>query len=401
MPTKYSSPLFRHEASEVPTPKLDQSPLGLASRVKTIFGCSVAIVLISGLGAIFVEVPTVKSYEARLISDQGLPMVVSPYPAVVSELSVRVGESVQVGQKIASITAIAASFPENEDADHHSAIMREIQLQKKIIAERFESERTRGRSRVEMALLSEANSLEKAELLESRLRLSEARYDRLVRAGDAAAIPHADLEVIADGIVVLKLQLNEAKLQSNESAANQEQARVEMEVLEHQKNLQLSDLRRAMIEAQESVATNRGTLAAISAGYVASLPVQVNQLVGAGEPVAIINPTGSVLLVEIRVPASQLDGIRPGQTCEFALPNEGRGTKTYRGEILEVPNVVVLQVDHNSPDRQGEVDAEPSVWIRASIDLQDAGRTFIPGIPVSAKVFMRPSKLWQLVLGDS
>jgi membrane fusion protein len=389
--------LFRKEAVSHATRRLSGTVVlatPLSVRLLGLFfgGIVVAAVLFASMAS-FARKETVTGW---LIPDQGLIRATAIAAGSVKAVSVREGEVVEAGARLADIRI------ESETAAGNVGEMVAQQLRTEA-----EATRERTRSRIERLNAETQQSLARLVKLDIELqqiqtqaalqeqRLESARQELARSEGIAALglLARQNLEARRQSALATEQDLAGQRRQiaaiEREIAdinARMSAIIIEKETTSAESRLAEASLEQRIIDAE----ARRGQLVlAPIAGRIAALPVTVGQPVTLGATVAVIVPQGGTLEAELLAPTRAVGFVRPGQEVSLmlqAFPHQRFGT--VKGSIRTMSNTVLGPTEISIPGLSFQ---EPVFRVRVALSrdvIQAYGETFPlqPGMLLSADI---------------
>ena len=389
--------LFRKEAVSHATRRLPGTVVlatPLSVRLLGLFfgGIVVASVLFASMAS-FARKETVTGW---LIPDQGLIRATALAAGSVQAVSVREGEVVEAGARLADIRI------GSETAAGNVGEMLAQQLRMEA-----EATRERARSRIERLNAETQQSLARLVKLDIELqqiqtqaalqeqRLESARQELARSEGIAALglLARQNLEARRQAALATEQDLAGQRRQiaaiEREIAdinARMSAIIIEKETTSAESRLAEASLEQRIIDAE----AHRGQLVlAPIAGRIAALPVTVGQSVALGATVAVIVPQGGTLEAELLAPTRAVGFVRPGQEVSLmlqAFPHQRFGT--VKGWVRTMSNTVLGPTEISIP---GLSIQEPVFRVRVALSrdvIQAYGETIPlqPGMLLSADI---------------
>lgn len=403
------SELFRKEAVSHATRRL-AGEVFLASSVSSrVLGGLLCIVILSG--AIFASTASYARRETVvgwLTPEAGMIRLPARQGGVVSAFHVHEGESVTVGQPIATLTLSS----ELAAGDSFAALSRSLASQGEAAQARALSAR-------------EALEAESRQMTARRAGLTRELAEIRKRSGlQAQRLTLAQTEVSRAETIAAQGFLPRRELEARRSVAltlEQEASELSAQALTYEREIGEVDARLAAIPidlaaARADAATARATLdqqvtqaetqaayvvVATVAGQVAALPVNVGQTITPGAAVAVITAGNSPLEAEIYAPSRAAGFIREGQPVRLmyqAFPHQKFGTG--EGVVSSVSQTVLAPPEVAIP---GLTVQEPVFRVRVRMKRSDVSAygskvPLQPGMLLSADVVIDRRSLVEWLL---
>lgn len=266
-------------------------------------------------------------------------------------LSVKIGDKVTDGQKIAEIKI------ERQDETGDLALQRQNALRSEIMMAqtRANAAREAGVSMAEAANMRANAALNRIETLnaqldQARIQTQAAQID-LDRAREIAKkgfLSKRDLEARESAVASRRQQ--EAEILERISAARGDAASaraeasqaISMSIAEEANAMESSS--RAQLMQSESATSSTNVYVSQSAGIVASLPYRSGQVVQQGQVVGVVMPENAKLIATFEIPSDKMAEVREGQVVRIAVdayPYEKFGVlegKVRSVSLAAIPN---------------------------------------------------------------
>jgi membrane fusion protein len=391
------SDLFRKEAISHATRRLAGTVVlatPLSVRLLGLFfgGIVVAAVVFASMAS-YARKATVTGW---LIPDQGLIRATAVAAGFVQAVSVREGEVVQSGARLAEIRI------GSETAAGNVGEMVAQQL-------RAEADATRARARSRIERLNAETEQSLGRLVNLRIELQqiqrqavlqeqrlEGARQELARSEDIAArglLPRRELEARRQAALAAEQELagQRRQIAALEREIADISARMSAIVIEKETTSAESRSAEASLEQRiiDAEARRVQLVLAPIAGRVAALPVAAGQPVALGATVAVIVPHGSKLEAELLAPTRAVGFVRPGQEVSLmlqAFPHQRFGT--VKGSVRTMSNTVLGPTEISIP---GLSIQEPVFRVRVALSrdvIQAYGESvpLQPGMLLSADI---------------
>jgi membrane fusion protein len=403
------SDLFRKEAVTHATRRL-AGEVVLASSVssRVLAGLLIAVVLGGAAFAATASYARKETVVGWLTPQAGMIRLTARQGGIVSAVHVREGDTVAVGQPIATLTLSSAL----EGGDTLTALSRSLDVQGEAAEARAAA--TVATLAAEQRQLADRRAGLNRELSETRRsitlqdeRLALARAE-VVRAETIAAqgfLPRRELEARRSA---------ELAVQQEASTLSARALTYEREIGEVDARLAAIpiDLRAARAEAAstragldqqvtQTEAQGRYVVVATVAGRVAALPVDMGQTVAPGAAVAVLTAGDSTLEAELYAPSRAAGFVREGQEVRLlyqAFPHQKFGTG--QGVVTSVSRTVLAPAEIAIPGLQVQ---EPVFRVRVKLARDSVaayGETvpLQPGMLLSADVVIDRRSLLEWLL---
>lgn len=401
--------LFRKEAVHHATSRLAGDVL-LASSLSSRLLAGLVFISVLG-GATFASTASYARKETVtgwLTPEGGMIRLAARQGGVISSLHVREGQTVIVGQPIATLHLSSAL----EEGDSFASLSRSLEAQSS--AARSRAAAARATLNAEQRQLTERRAALNRELAEVRRsldlqqeRLALARAE-VVRGETIAAqgfLPRRELE--ARRSTELSVQQEASSLASEALGYEREIGEVTARLAAIPIDMQAARAEAASTragldqQATETEAQGRYVVVATVAGRVAALPIDPGQTVAPGATVAVLTAGDSRLEAELYAPSRAAGFVQEGQEVRLlyqAYPHQKFGTG--EGIVISVSRTVLAPAEVGIPGLQVQ---EPvfRVRVRLSRDSVAAyGQTLPlqPGMLLSADVVIDRRSLLEWLL---
>lgn len=343
-----------------------------------------------------------------VVPRDGLIRLTARQGGVISAINVTEGDEIDVSDVVATLRLSS----DIDGGDAGNAIARQIETQAE--AERAQAEATRAKLVAEQRRIETQRAALIREITENRQRVAALdERVRLVRANVER------VEQVAARGFASRQNVDDAQMAEMIARQDAAEARAIMLGLERQLSDLIEQSRTIPLDIRAASAQTRASQAALAqreteaavqhtynvaapvSGRVVALPVSRGQTVSAGAVVAVLNPTGSSLEVELYVPSRSAGFIRPGREVRLmyeAFPYQKFGTS--RGKIREVsrtvlaPSEVTIPGLHvQEPVFRVKVDIE-----RDSVDAYGQAIPVQPGMLLSANIIIDRRTLLEWLL---
>lgn len=407
--TDQKPPLFRQEALRHQTQSIDgEVLLALTFPTRVLMALAVGIVVAA---VVFVSIGSYARMETVtgwVVPQEGLIRLSARQGGTISAINVSEGDAVDATDVVATLQLSS----ETEGGNAAIALARQIEIQAQ--AEWAEAEAT------EAKLIAERTGINTQRAAISReLEATSGRVSALDERADLMRAHVERILEIADRGFASKKSIDDARMA--ELAARQDAAEARAIMLGLQRQLEDLNSRLSTIpldinavsaqaRASQAALAQRETEVAMQhvyhvpatvSGHVVALPVSRGQTVPAGAAIAVINPAGSKLDVELYVPSRSAGFIRRGQEVRLmyeAFPYQKFGTS--RGVVRDVSRTVLAPNEVTIPGLQVQ---EPVFRVKVDLerDSVDAyGQTIPlqPGMLLSANIVIDRRTLLEWIL---
>lgn len=403
------SELFRKEAVSHATRRL-AGEVFLASSVSSlVLGGLLCIVILAG--AIFASTASYARRETVvgwLTPEAGMIRLPARQGGVVSAFHVREGESVTVGQPIATLTLSS----ELAAGDSFAALSRSLASQGEAAQARALSARealeaeSRQMTARRTGLARELAEIHKrSDLQAQRLTLAQAEVSRAETIAAQGFLPRRELEARRSAGLTLEQEASELSAQAltYEREIGEVDARLAAIPIDLAAARADAATARATLDQQVTQAETQAAYVVVAtvAGQVAALPVNVGQTITPGAAVAVITAGNSPLEAEIYAPSRAAGFIREGQPVRLmyqAFPHQKFGTG--EGVVSSVSQTVLAPSEVAIP---GLTVQEPVFRVRVRMKRSDVsayGRNvpLQPGMLLNADVVIDRRSLVEWLL---
>lgn len=401
--------LFRKEAVNHATRRL-AGEVVLASSIPSKLLAGLLIVVVLG-GAIFASTASYARKETVmgwLTPQAGMIRLAARQGGIVSSLHVREGDTVTVGQPIATLTLSSAL----EGGDSFAALSRSLDAQ---------GAAAQARAAAGLATLA----AEQRQLADRRAALNRELSETRRRIGlQEQRLALARAEVVRAETIAAQGFLTRRDLEARrgaELAVQQDASTLSSQALTYEREIGEVDARLASIpiaiaaaradaagvragldqQATQTEAQGRYVVVATVAGRVAALPVDAGQTVAPGAAVAVLTAGNSALEAELYAPSRAAGFVREGQEVRLlyqAFPHQKFGTG--EGVVTSVSRTVLAPAEIAIPGLQVQ---EPVFRVRVKLERDSVtayGETLPlqPGMLLSADVVIDRRSLLEWLL---
>lgn len=390
----------------------------LSFRVVTVAAVAMAGALI--VFACWGEIARKASVHGVLLPVGGLIHVSAQQAGVISELLVKEGDDVQVGQPLARLRnerITAAGDAAALTAQALQARRASLETERRLTEQNLR-QRQDGIAQRLLSLQAEQRHAQ-AELDTVRLRVQLAqrsleRQQELAKGGFVAA---AQVQAKQEELLDLQLRERNAERSLQSLARDLQTVKADKLAVDNQTQTALTQLDRNLAsldqESTENDSRNGLTLTAPQTGRVSALPINVGQALQAGQTVASIVPVAAdgrpaELEAQLFAPSRTAGFAQPGQEVYLKLaayPYQKFGVA--RGSISTVSRSPISPQDLPAGQGQALVSAaqanEPlyriSVRLRSqTVNTYGNARPLAAGMSVEADVRQDVRKIWELLL---
>ncbi len=379
--------LFRREAFQHAARRLSGSVMLAMPMSARILGSFFGGILVTAL--IFASLATYARKAAVmgwLVPDLGLIRATVPSAGFIRALSVKEGDEVKKGARLAEIQV--STVTESGDAgDNMLAQLRAeadaAAANARIQIERLEAESAQDGEKAKNRRLELDQLRNQAELQTQRVEIAQVEAARAVEiaAKGLLLLRERDARRSAALASMQDLQSLRRQIAASESDLSGIEARMSTIRIEKEVAAAEAWAARAALQQRLIDAESRRVQVAVSPvdGRVAALPIVVGQPVPPGATIAVIVPTGAVLEGELLAPSRAAGFIRSGQQAHLMLkayPHERFGV--LKGEIKSVSSTILDPSDLSIP---GVDIHEPVFRVRVRLS-SDEIRTYGERIPL-------------------
>lgn len=397
--------LFREEAIEARRQRLVGTVVAAvppSSRVYTILLVAIAVVVLLFLA--FGSYASSSNVRGIVAYDAGVARVFSPSAGEVREILVKVGDRVEAGTPLVTMSMAQGEHGLNSQlaeidrqlaeidsqvgiaaqaGDGGTAALREQQAGLQSTVSSLERQQTIARNQIALAESALArNGRLATQGAGSQRQVEDARRDLLSRRAESESLLER-LATTRASLGSVMVQLSQNKL---DAAKNRSQLLGQRAALAAQRD--------AMVRADHLVIT------APVAGEVGDIAVEIGQRATAEQSLATVVPRGSRQEIWLYAPSSAIGFVKPGQKVRLrfdAFPYQKYGWGS--GSVVAISQVAIDPANVDAAIRP----TEPVFRVRVRLD--SAGPAGIdhagirPGMTLSADLILQPRPLWALVLG--
>lgn len=401
--------LFRKEAIIHATRRL-AGEVVLASSLSSRFLAGLMFAVVIG-GATFAATASYARKETVagwLTPQAGMIRLAARQGGIVSNVHVREGDRVVVGQPIATLNLSSAL----EGGDSYAALSRSLDAQGSAAQSRAAAAQAAlGAEQRQMIARRAAISRELAEtrrrigLQGERLALARAEVTRAETMAAQGFLPRRELEARRSAELLVQQEASTLSSQAlgYEREIGEVNARLAAIPIDLQTVRAEAASTRAGLDQQatQTEAQGRYVVVATVAGRVAALPVQAGQTVAPGAAVAVLTAGASALEAELYAPSRAAGFVREGQEVRLlyqAFPHQKFGTG--QGVVTSVSRTVLAPAEVSIPGLQVQ---EPVFRVRVKLakdSVEAYGETLPlqPGMLLSADVVIDRRSLLEWLL---
>lgn len=293
-----------------------------------------------------------------LMPASGTARVLAPQPGTVSAIHVELGQRVDAGQPLMTVT-ISQVASDGEDVN--AAILSTLTQQKNQIIRQIATEERRTASDRDR-LMAQMRGLE-AELghLDAQIGAQQERIrivERLVTSGARLSlqglVSEADQRRREEALLEQRQSLNSLNQQYVARQSQLTETRFNVEQLPFAQAEKVQTLRNELSTTEQRMAEVNGRRAYIIrapiSGRISSLQASVGQPADPQRLLLQIVPASSPLQAELFIPARAIGFVEVGQNVRVlyeAFPYQHFGT--YRGEVVKVSQTMVMESDVTTP----------------------------------------------------
>jgi len=351
--------LFRQEAVQHRLQRKQTQTLLQQSNWIFPLSCGLGVLLLAVVMALaLIRYKETEPARGTLLAQQPPLKLVTPQAGVVDTLQVHLGEFVQAGAVLASISLVRfdeSGIPVSKtDLDMIDAEQQALQEQGRFAEARFRQQQAALEN--QMADLQSQISLagDSVETLKEQLRISAALLSAtstLLENGSISnahyeqqRLAHLRLETEQQsslaGRLALRRELNRLRAQADELSLQWTTEQMQLEQSRH------------LLVLKEQRTKNLDTLAIVAqrAGHVASINVATGDAVASGQPLLYLQPARESLQGEVYVPSSIVGKLAPGQDVLLrydGFPVESYGR--YGATITEISGASIDPREHLLP----------------------------------------------------
>lgn len=359
MVAQFPPDLFRQEAVQHRLQRRQAQTLLQQSSWIFPLSCGLGILLLAVVIALsLIEYKETESARGTLLAQQPPLKLVAPQAGVVDLLRVELGQFVQPGEVLASISL--ARFDESgipvskTDLDMLQAEHQALQEQARLTEDRFLQQQKALQN--QMADLESQISLTGGAIqtLEEQLRISGSLLQATATLLEHGSISNSHYE--QQRLAYLRLETEQQSSRAGRLALQRELnlLRAKGDELKLQwttEQMQLDQSLR-LLELKEQKTRNLDSVAIVAQreGYVASINVAAGDAVGSGQPLLYVQPVRESLRGEVYVPSSIVGKLAPG--LELLLRYDGFAVESYgryEATISEISRASVDPREHLLP----------------------------------------------------
>ncbi len=403
------SGLFRKEAIAHASRRLAGEVI-LASTIssRVLAGLTIAVMFGAAIFAATASYARKETVVGWLTPEAGMIRLAARQGGVVSSIHVREGDSVTVGQPIATLTLSSAL----EGGDSFAALSRSLDTQGMAAQSRAAAAQAAlGAEQRQLAARRAALSRELAEtrrnlgLQAERLALARAEVDRAETIAAQGFLPRRELEARRSAELTVRQEASalSSRALGYEREIGEVNARLAAIPIDLQAALADAASTRAGLDQQvtQAEALGRYVVVATVAGRVAALPVDTGQTVAPGAAVAVLTAGDSMLEADLYAPSRAAGFVREGQEVRLmyqAFPHQKFGTG--EGVVTSVSRTVLAPSEIAIPGLQLQ---EPVFRVRVKLardSVSAYGETLPlqPGMLLSADVVVDRRSLLEWLL---
>lgn len=344
----------------------------------------------------------IETVSGSIIPDKGVSAITPSRSGVVVSITVREGQQVVTGTKLAVIRTEEDSVGGQPAAAEVAAAMarQDASVAAQMVAAKAAADaQVRQLSAQRLGFAAEIQQLQSQITLQQDLIASaQKNYDRARTIAERGFISQRDLQVREEALLSRRQGLSQlTQLLVAKQSAHAEAGRSAAQVAA-QAQAQTAGLAadRAAIAQQAANAAGARSYALRSpiTGRVAALTARVGQPATSQTPIMRVVPAGSTLRAELAVPSTAIGFVKPGQEVRLAIdafPYQRFGP--VKGEILTVAASAV-----NASQRDGTTVSVYPVIValdQASVSAFGRSEALIAGMTLTARIVTEKQSLLQ------
>jgi len=350
-----------------------------------------------------------------VVPSAGTLRVLVPQAGVVTERLVREGSAVKRGDVLFVLTAERSTRDAADAGETVTALMaaRRASLERDRVSQRDQDRQRIGAAERRAAqLTAELRQIEQQLVLQRRrIALAQETVRRQEALLSAHFISQASVQDKQGELLDQQQRLGDLERARAEALRGADSARDEMRDLALQARRNDEGAARLLSaldqDLTESGARRQVTVRATQDGSVTAVTAQLGQSLAAGQAMATILPSASVLEVELYAPSRTAGFLRPGMPVSIryqAYPFQKFGQ--HAGVVSEVTSTVLAQDELPLDAGRGSANAaqEPVYRIRVALAHQSlaargAELHLRPGMALEASIALERRKLYEWLLG--
>jgi membrane fusion protein len=339
------------------------------------------------------HLPSTATLDGHVVAGADAPAVQARSAGVLTGLTVRNGQSVRRGQRLAIVGSDTVSAQGGTQARVLSSLdTQRTALQSSVseLQDQLARQRARAQDHRRLVDVAQGQLAGEADLQRQQVRLLEAQLVRLQPAIAQHLVAGSTVDDLRARVLDAQTRLADLERQRATGAADQSSAEATGETTLHQLQLQIDQAHQQLSEldarrsaALASIATE---LRAPVDGVVANLTLQEGAAVQAGQTVLSVLPAHTTLQAEVLAPADIAAHLQVGQGVRIA----------FAGETSAAPEPVAGQV--SAVDAAAGTGAQQGLF-RVWVALPQASSAWRPGTPVRTVVALPSRALGSVLLG--
>lgn len=328
-----------------------------------------------------------------VVLDSGVAGIVPSRTGVVTEVSVREGQQVEIGARLVSVKSEEDLAEGRAASDQLLVALTEqdgrLAQQATLVLEGARADRQRQQARIDGASQEIVNLGRQIDAQERLIELAESEYEKARAVAQRGFISLRDLQVREATLLARRQEL--AQLQQLRSAKHTDISDTQRSIAQSRANAEaqvagVHSSRAQLAQRLAEVEATKGyTIVAPVAGRATAVTARVGQAVSPDDPLMMIIPDGAQIQAELYVPSQAAGFLAVGQDVRLAIdafPFERFGT--VAGEIAEISSVAM--------SRSSSDGGSKSVYLvtvnlrRSSIEAFGTRQPLLPGMTLSARI---------------
>ncbi|MEI5640030.1 MULTISPECIES: HlyD family efflux transporter periplasmic adaptor subunit [unclassified Pseudoalteromonas] len=351
--------LFRREVLEHKQHRLEGTISLIQPPVFKVLGLLILVVVILSLVFLSAGSYTRKERVSGVIEPSGgLLRVASGQQGVISEVLVKEGEQVELGQPL---LRIASAKHSTEATELNQALLNQYRFQQRNLAQQIEQ--LRSQHKLDLQELQRQRDTAKAKITElasqastfqQRLLLNQDLVSQIATLKGTGYISELELQRQKDTLLSLEQQSSAIRSERIALEAQLENIKNQLAKLPIEQQNRISQLQSQqadlMIQISSIEQQRLGEVRATQSGVVTGLLAKVGKNVAPGQHLLTLIPQNSSMQAVVYIPTSAFGFIKEGQSTKLryhAFPYEKFGI--YEGQIIELSNSVILPEETSMP----------------------------------------------------
>ncbi|MCG8414149.1 MAG: HlyD family secretion protein [Pseudomonadales bacterium] len=305
--------------------------------------CSLLVILVVLMSSL--DYRETQSARGRLIAHEAEQQLVAPETALVHELNFSLGDKVQAGDVVATLSrrffgADGESLSSQQQKYIHLKIQN-LREEQHLLEEAHQRYTVNVGIEIEQLRKQLTFAMDGIAALEEQLDISDSLLQKTHTLMSSGSLPEAQYREQEFERLNLVRLIQTAKQTQQQSQSEIVRLENQLATAEFQYELNLSKVRANEIDLMHQLSLNEQqeqlSVLALRDGIVSTIAVAEGESVSAGQPLVYLQPDGRALLAEIYVPSTVVAKLVPGQ--ELMLRYDAFDFRSYGRYSAEIESI--------------------------------------------------------------